>query len=159
MPETGHTLPPVDTLTAAAIAVTTTLIILMDWVPTPLNRNISGMTTRERLPSTVIHGLLGVLFVSANLLEWTWVVLLGAIWYSLVLAQAIRNWWVAYLFGIYGGEITPEDFRDHYSDNVRILPKVGDHPVVPDLQHVLIHVSVLFAAALSWVSFVDLLRS
>ena len=143
-------------LAAIAIALETGLIIFMDWVPTPLNRNISGMTTRERIPSSAIHGAMGVLFASANLLHWTWVVLAGALWYSVVLAQAIRNWWLAYLFGIHSGEISPDNYRQHYARNVRFLPRVGDHPVVPDVQHVLIHLSVLGAAGLSWLSFVDL---
>jgi hypothetical protein len=141
---------------ATAIAIATALIVFMDWVPTPLNRNISGMSSRERIPSTAIHGTLGVLFVAANLLAWTWVVLVGAVWYSVVLAQGIRNWWLAYLFGIHSGEITPDGFRQHYSRNVSFLPRIDDHPVVPDVQHVLIHLSVLAAAALSWVAFVDL---
>ena len=143
-------------LAAIAIALETGLIIFMDWVPTPLNRNISGMTDRERIPSSAIHGTLGVLFISANLMHWTWVVLVGAIWYSVVLAQAIRNWWLAYLFGIYSGEITPDAYRQHYSRNVSVLPRVGDHPVVPDVQHMLIHLSVLGAAVLSWFAFFSL---
>jgi hypothetical protein len=143
-------------LAAIAIALETCLIIFMDWVPTPLNRNISGMTTRERIPSSAIHGILGVLFVSANLLQWRWVVLVGALWYTAVLAQAIRNWWLAYLFGIHSGEITPDNYRQHYSQNVRFLPRIANHPVVPDVQHVLIHLAVLGAAVLSWMSFADL---
>jgi hypothetical protein len=143
-------------LAALAIIVATGMIIFMDWVPTPLNRNIAGMTARERMPSTVIHGSLGVLFVSANLLEWTWVILVGALWYTVVLAQAIRNWWLAYVFEVYSGEITPDEYRLHYAANVRVLPRIGDHPVVPDLQHILIHLSVLAAAVLSWFAFVDL---
>jgi hypothetical protein len=141
---------------AVAIGTATGLIVFMDWVPTPLNRNIAGMSGRERLPSTAIHGALGVLFVSANLLGWTWIVLIGAVWYTLVLVQAIRNWWVAYLFGVYGGEITPERFLEHYATNVRFLPAIGDRPVVPDVQHILIHLSVLAAAVLSWLSLIDL---
>ena len=143
-------------LAAIAIALETGLIIFMDWVPTPLNRNISGVTNRERLPSTAIHGTLGVLFVSANLMHWTWVVLVGALWYTVVLVQAIRNWWLAYLFGIHSGEITPDNYRQHYSRNVRFLPRIGDHPVVPDVQHTLIHLAVLGAVVLSWISFADL---
>jgi hypothetical protein len=40
-----------------------------------------------------------------------------------VLAQAIRNWWLAYLFGIHSGEITPDSYRQHYSRNVRFPPR------------------------------------
>jgi hypothetical protein len=36
-------------------------IVFFDWVPTPLNRNIRGMTVRERLPGSLIHGTVGVL--------------------------------------------------------------------------------------------------
>jgi hypothetical protein len=143
-------------LAATAIAIETGVIVFMDWVPTPLNRNISGMTNRERIPSSAVHGALGAVFALANGLDLTWVVLVGALWYSVVLAQGIRNWWLAYLFGIHSGEITPDNYQQHYARNVRFLPRIGDHPVVPDVQHVLIHLSVLGAAVLSWVSFLDL---
>jgi hypothetical protein len=146
----------VSRLSAAAIALATILIIFMDWVPTALNRNIFSMSAPERIPSTVIHGSLGVSFVSANLLPWKWIVLVGAVWYTLVLVQGIRNWWVAYLFDVYGGEINPESYRDHYASNARFLSAIGQHPVIPDVQHVLIHVAVLFAAVASWLSFSDL---
>jgi hypothetical protein len=141
---------------AAAIALATGLIVFMDWVPTPLNRNIAGMSRAERIPSTAIHGALGAFFVTANLSKWSWVVLVGGGWYSLVLVQAIMNWWMAYLFGIYRGEINPAAYEEHYANNVRFLPTIRDRPVVPDLQHVLIHVAVLAAAVLSWLSFLDL---
>jgi hypothetical protein len=141
---------------AAAIALATALIVAMDWLPTPLNRNISGMPASARLPSTAIHGSIGILLVLANLLRWKWVVLAGALWYTLVLVQGIRNWWVAYLLGVHAGEITPEEYRAHYAENVRFLPRIGDHPVIPDVQHTLIHLSVLAASALSWTAFVSL---
>jgi hypothetical protein len=78
-----------------------------------------------RLPSTAIHGSIGILLVSANLLRWKWFVLAGAVWYGLVLVQGIRNWWVAYLFGIHSGEITPDEYRAHYAENVRFLPRIA----------------------------------
>jgi hypothetical protein len=141
---------------ALAIAIASGLIIFMDWVPTPLNRNILAMSVRERIPSTVIHGSLGALYVSPNLMRWTWIVMSSALWYSIVLAQGVRNWWLAYLFGIHSGEISPVDYQEHYSSNTRLLPQLGDHPVIPDVQQVLIHLSVLGAAVLSWLSFVAL---
>jgi hypothetical protein len=141
---------------AAAIALATALIVAMDWLPTPLNRNIVGMAAKTRIPSTAIHGSVGVLFVSANLALWTWVVLAAALWYGLVLVQGIRNWWVAYLFGIHQGEITPEEYRGHYAGNLRFLPRIGDHPVIPDVQHTLIHLALLGAVILCWRSFADL---
>ena len=136
-----------------AITIMIGIIVFMDWVPTPLNRNIDGMSVKERLPSTFIHGLLGIGFAIANLLVWKWVILVGAIWYSVVLLSAIRNWWIAYFFNIHQGEITPEIYEQHYSRNVRILPRFNRNPVIPDVQHILIHVSVLLAVIASWSSF------
>ena len=138
---------------AIAIGLMAMVIAFMDWVPTPLNHNIHGMSVRERLPSTLIHSTLGVIFAVANALVIKWLILIGAIWYSLVLVQAIRNWWVAYFAGIYWGEISPENYAQHYANNLTILPRIQGHPVTPDVQHMLIHLTVLAASALSWVSF------
>jgi hypothetical protein len=138
---------------AISILVMVAVIDFMDWVPTPLNRNIQGMGVRERLPSTLIHSTLGVFFAIANFLVWKWIILLGAVWYSVVLFAAIRNWWTAYLGGVYWGEITPETYSQHYAQNLRVLPRFKDNPVIPDVQHMFIHLTVLVAVALSWWSF------
>lgn len=44
------------TAAATVITTTTTFMVLMDWLPTPLNRNIDHSAPHDRLPSTVIHG-------------------------------------------------------------------------------------------------------
>src|SRR3954454_5012224 len=64
---------------AAAIALATGLIVAIDWLPTPMNRNTSGMPATARLPSTAIHGSIGILLASANLLRWKWFVLAGGV--------------------------------------------------------------------------------
>ena len=138
---------------ASAIIVMVVVIVLMDWAPTSLNRNIQGMSVRERLPSTLIHSVIGIFFAVANLLTWRWVILLGAIWFSVVLLAAIRNWWVAYFAGVHWGEITPEIYAQHYAHNLRVLPRFRGNPVIPDVQHMLIHLTVLLACLLSWRSF------
>lgn len=138
---------------AIAILVMVAVIAFMDWVPTPLNRNIQGMSVRERLPGNLIHSTLGLLFAIANLLVWRWIILLGAVWYCVVLFAAIRNWWIAYFTGVHQGEITPEIYSQHYAQNLRVLPRFRDHPVIPDVQHMLIHLTVLIAVVLSWWSF------
>lgn len=143
-------------LASTVILLTTGTIVFMDWVPTPLNRNIAGMSVRERLPSTLIHGTLALVFVTMNAFSLRWGVFVGALWFSIVLYQAIVNWWVAYLFGIHRGEITPELYARHYAANVRVLPRIGSRPVVPDLQHLLIHLAVLASVLASWISFVTL---
>lgn len=138
---------------AASILVMVAVTVFMDWVPTRLNRNLRGMTVRERLPSTVIHSTLGLVFSAANIALLRWGMLLGAVWYTVVLIAAMRNWWLPYFFGVHVGEITPEIYRRRYEQNVRVLPRVKKNPVVPDVQHMLIHLTVLFAAAWSWLAF------
>lgn len=68
----------------------------MDWVPTTLNRNIKRMSVSERLPGSIIHSLVGALFALANIFAFKWVILAGALWFSIVLFAAIRNWWLAW---------------------------------------------------------------
>lgn len=138
---------------ALSIFVTVAIIVFMDWIPTPLNQNIQGMSVRERLPSTIIHSVMGVGFAIFNLLTLKWLIFVGAIWFSIILLVAVRNWWVAYFAGRYPGEITPEIYAQHYSQNLRILPPIKNNPVVPDVQHMLIHLAVLSASLFSWWSF------
>ena len=138
---------------ATSIIVMVALIAFMDWIPTPLNRNIQGMSVRERLPSTLIHSTIGFVFAISNLLVLKWIIFVGAIWFSVVLLAAIRNWWIAYFAGHYLGEITPEIYSQHYAQNLRILPRFRNNPVIPDVQHMSIHLAVLLASLLSWWSF------
>lgn len=138
---------------AAAILLMVMIVLVMDWVPTELNRNLRGMSLRERLPSTIIHSTLGLLFAGGNLADIRWLILAGAFWYSVVSVAAVRNWWIPYAFGLHWGEITPEIYRQHYAGNLRVLPRFRNHPVIPDLQHMLIHLSLFTATALSWRSF------
>jgi hypothetical protein len=141
------------TWTALAIVVMLAVITFMDWVPTPLNRNIHGMSVRERLPSTLIHGTVGFIAALANLFVVKWLIVIGALWFSVVLFAAIRNWWVAYFAGVHTGEITPEIYAQHYAKNLTVLPRFNGHPMIPDVQHTLIHLTVLAACVLSWISF------
>lgn len=139
--------------TAISIFVMVAMIVFMDWIPTPLNRNIQGMSIRERLPGTIIHSVIGLSVAITNLLTYKWLIFVGAIWFSIILIVAIRNWWVAYFAGRYPGEITPEIYSQHYSHNFRILPPFKNNPVIPDVQHMLIHLAILIACLFSWWSF------
>ena len=136
-----------------AVAVTVGLIVFFDWVPTPLNRNIRAASKRDRLVGNLIHVPIGVLVVTGLQLRWRWVVLAGAIWYSIVLVSAILNWWLPWLTGIVRGEITEESYEREYAQNVTVLPRLGRGPIVPDLQHMLIHLAVLAACILCWATF------
>lgn len=110
------------------------------------------MSVRERLPSTLVHASLGVVFAVANALTLKPLIVAGAIWYAVVLLAAIRNWWVAYLAGVYWGEITPDIYARHYAANLTLLPRFKGHPVIPDVQHTLIHLALLAATLVSWYS-------
>src|SRR5262249_51682908 len=140
-------------LAAISIILMLVIIVVMDWVPTSLNHNIRSVSVRERLPSTFIHSSLGLIFAVVNILLLQWVILAGAVWYSVVLVAAIRNWWLAYFAGIHWGEITPDVYAQHYAHNLTILPPFKGNPVIPDVQHTLIHLSVLAACLFSWWSF------
>ena len=144
--------------TLLSVATTVVLIVLMDWLPTPLNQNILRTAPAERLPGTLIHASMGVGIFIANLLGRRWLILAGGVWYSIVLVSAILNWWVPYVFGVYPGEIALDTFLQEYSANTTVLPRLFGHPVVPDVQHTLIHLSVLLSCALSWIAFYRLRR-
>ena len=82
-----------------------------------------------------------------------WLIFPGAVWYTIVLGSAVLNWWVPYVFGIHPGEISAEAFAQEYSQNLRVLPPILDHPVIPDVQHTLIHLGVLSSCGFSWLAF------
>ncbi|QZQ55594.1 hypothetical protein KZI27_01610 [Curtobacterium sp. TC1] len=141
------------TAAVVAIATTTTFMVLMDWLPTPLNRNIDHSAPHDRLPSTVIHGAAGIVMASCVARRSRWPKLAAAVWFSSVTVAALNNWWVPYFSGAASGEVTPETYEAEYSGNLRLLPPVSDHPVVPDVQHTLIHLGLLTSAVLSWIAF------
>jgi hypothetical protein len=134
---------------AVVVGLTGAVIVAMDWVPTPLNRNIEHGDAAERIPGTLIHGVACVLACLALARGPRWAQRLVPAWFTLVLASAVLNWWVPYLLGRYPGEIDPQTFEQEYATNLSFLPAVADHPVVPDVQHTLIHALVLASAVLS----------
>ena len=136
-----------------AVGLAVGLMVFFDWVPTPLNRNINAASVRDRLVGNLIHVPIGALVVTGLQLQWRWVVLAGAIWYSVVLVTAFLNWWLPWLTGITRGEITEESYEREYAQNVTVLPRLGRGPIVPDLQHMLIHLAVLMACVLCWATF------
>ena len=137
----------------ASVAATVGVIVFMDWIPTPLNQNILQTTPTQRLPSTLIHASAGSFVLVANAIGRRWMIFPGAVWYSIVLGSAVLNWWVPYVFGIHPGEISAEAFVQEYSQNLRVLPPILGHPVVPDVQHTLIHLGVLLSCGFSWLAF------
>ena len=138
----------------AVMAVGT--IVVFDWVPTALNRNIEAMGVQERLRGNIIHGIAGLIVVLVNLISERRAVLAGAIWFSVVLVSAVLNWWLPYLSGVHVGEISPEIWTQEYGRNLRVLPQRSDEGVVPVVQHFLIHLTLLAACAGSWWSFLSL---
>jgi hypothetical protein len=143
---------------AICAAATSAVIVFMDWVPTALNNNIHEMTVQDRLVGSVIHTCAGIAVAVFHLSGSWWLIVAGATWFSIVLVSAALNWWVPYLFGASPWEVDSETFMQEYSGNVSVLPRIADHVVVPDVQHMLIHASVLLSCILSWVSFAAALR-
>ena len=144
---------PLQRSAALSAAVTSAVIVFMDWVPTALNDNIHEMSVQDRLVGSVIHTCAGIAVAVFHLSGRWWLILVGATWYSIVLTSAALNWWMPYLVGVSPGEVDPRTFMQEYSRNVSVLPQIADHVVVPDLQHLLIHASVLLSCILSWLSF------
>lgn len=140
-------------LAAASAAATGAVIVAMDWLPTTLNRNLEHTTPEDRLLSTAIHATMATAVAMAHLTGRRWLILGGAGWFSIVLVSAGLNWWVPYVVGSAPGEITSEAFAAEYADNLSVLPQIGDHPVVPDVQHMIIHALVLASCVTSWLSF------
>ena len=143
----------VRTAAVVSVAATVGVIVFMDWIPTPLNQNILQTAPTQRLPSTLIHASVGAFVLVANAIGRRWLIFAGAVWYSIVLGSAVLNWWVPYVFGIYPGEISIDTFVQEYSQNLRVLPPIPGHPVVPDVQHTLIHLGVLLSCGFSWLAF------
>ena len=128
-------------------------IVAMDWAPIRRwNDNIRVDAVQGRVVSSLVHGTLCGLFSGANFLRWHLVILAGAVWFAVLLALDLRNWWLPYLFGV-EGEITAEAYRQSYATNVRVLPQLGEHAVVPDAQHVVMQLLTASAMALSFASF------
>ena len=134
---------------ASVVSATGALIVTMDWCPTPLNRNIAHLPVGERLPGAVVHGSAAALAVLLIVRGPRWVQVLVPVWFTTVLTSAVLNWWVPYLLGRYPGEIAPSTYLSEYVDNLRVLPEIGDHVVVPDVQHTVIHSLVAASALLS----------
>ena len=137
---------------AGAIGVATASIVVMDWVPTPLNRNIAHSTVRERLPGSLIHLTIGIALLLLCGIGFKPALVVAAIWYGIVLVLAVRNWWVPYFFNHYPGEITPELHARQYGRNLIVLPAFRGHEVIPDVQHMVIHTSIAAACVASLVA-------
>jgi hypothetical protein len=137
---------------AIAIGLATASIMVMDWVPGPLNRNIAFSAARERLPGSLIHVTIGVVLAPACWIGFEPTLVVAAIWYGIVLTLAVRNWWVPYFLDRYPGEITPEVYATQYRRNLVVLPAFRGYPVIPDVQHMVIHALIASASILSLVA-------
>jgi hypothetical protein len=139
---------------AIVVGMLGTYIVAMDWVPIRRwNGNVTRESARIRALSTLWHGSLSTAFALGLTFNQRWACAASGIWFTLLLALEAYNWWLPYLFGIYCGEITKEGFIARYADNVRFLPAIGDHVVVPDGQHLVMQVLTTSSAVLSAVAF------
>ena len=136
-------------VTALVVVLTGVVIVVMDWVPTPLNRNIDTVGAAQRIPGTLIHGTVCALSGLVLLRGPRWAQRLVPVWFAVVLASAVLNWWVPYVMGVYPGEIDPGIFEREYATNLSLLPTWPGHPVVPDVQHVVIHTLLAMSLVLA----------
>jgi len=133
-------------------------IVGMDWLPLGRwNGEAKVVPAELRVKSSLWHGSLAVLFVTALVLRIRWLVGVGAVWYLLLFAIEMNNWWVPYLFGVNRGEVTPELQRAH-AGNIRFLPRIKDRPVIPDAQHVLMQIITILTVVVMAVSFFEMGR-
>jgi hypothetical protein len=148
-----HRWVPPHRAAIAVVALTGAFIVAMDWLPTPLNRNIAHVDAAQRLPGTLIHGLACAAVCLVLARGPRWAQRMAPVWFAAVLASAVLNWWVPYVAGSYPGEIDPRTFTDEYAANLSLLPMWAGHPVVPDVQHTLIHALLLASlVATAWVA-------
>ncbi len=89
-------------------------------------------------------------YLPPQLLAIRWLMVCGAIWFSILLLLEINNWWVPYLFGIFKNEVSKGLFQEHYAKNYSFLPPIKDHVVIPDAQHVVMETMTLAVIILSW---------
>lgn len=71
--------------------------------------------------------------------------LVFTVWADVWLAIQLYNWWLPYLFG---GERS--FYEKGYADTTRFLPRIDDHQVIPDAQHVVLQLlSLLMVVTMS----------
>jgi hypothetical protein len=134
-------------------------IVGMDWLPLGRwNGEARVVPAKLRAKSSLWHGSLAVLFLIAFVLRVRWLIGVGAIWYLLLLAIELNNWWVPYLFGVNRGEVTPEMQKAH-ANNIRFLPRIKDRPAIPDAQHVLMQLITISTVVVMTVSFFEMGRA
>ena len=98
------------------------------------------------LPSTLFGWIPFVVIMLAFSFRLRWGMVVGTIYAYVWLLLQIRQWWIPYLFGP-----TPlhRDFSwydDHgYTETLKVLPPIGDHPI-PDLQHMVLQLLSLMVA-------------
>lgn len=106
-----------------------------------------------RPPGSLVHAATGTAIATLHLVGGHRLALAGAAWYTVVATSAAPSWWLPYLFDVQRGEVDDATFAAEYAGNLTVLPRIGDHPVTPDVQHLLIHGAVAVSATPAWTSF------
>jgi hypothetical protein len=98
------------------------------------------------LPSTLAGWIPFLLIMSAFALRVRWGMLVGTIYSYVWLLLQIRQWWIPYLFGPTALHRDFSWYYEHgYTETLKILPPIGDHPI-PDLQHMCLQLLSLLVA-------------
>jgi hypothetical protein len=75
-----------------------------------------------------------------------WGMVAGTIYAYVWLLLQIRQWWIPYLFGPTPLHRDLSWYHEHgYSETLKILPPIRDHPI-PDLQHMSLQALSLIVA-------------
>ena len=111
--------------------------LVTEWVDLFPWNDIKSAKREDQIKGTIFHTTTTSLAVLGFLFQIR--VLMGAalVWFVIMLAVEIGNWWVPYLFGMHPAEVTREIYTKQFSRTYRFLPPIKNHNVV-DAQHVVV---------------------
>jgi hypothetical protein len=132
-------------LAQALTALMLVYFLLINHIRLSRFNNITRLGTQWR--STAVGIIPGILIIATLASNNKLGVALGAAWLWLWFALQIRQWWVPYLFG---QTALHRDFHWYvaggYDETIRLLPERAGRPN-PDLQHLVLQILTLLAAA------------
>ena len=139
---------------AGAVVVALSLyIVAMDWIPFPRwNPGISRDEVGPRLASSLWHAGVGAFVAASNFAGRASAMLVGAVWYSILLVVELRGWWlpVWHRFGDRAARA-----RAGLNAAVASRPSlVRGRSLAPDLQHAVMETLMAVSAAVCWIAFI-----
>ena len=120
------------TIAIASPIVLMLYLILNDWVDLRMWNAREPLPTRQKLMVCAAN-YVPLLFIAFAFSTGSIFLMLVAATFALIeFAMHIAYWWVPYLFGTSEQEL--EEHEQLFGNTVRILPRIGNHPV-PNAEH------------------------